>query len=60
MFTASLGLDANIQTQSKELRKTRGLKPLRDSETLASQVANSLGKCIKSHMQGTQLKLHSL
>ena len=40
MITASLGLGANIQTQSKELRKTKGLNTINGNEAQVQIITN--------------------
>ena len=44
MFTASLGLGANIQTQSKELRKTKGLNIFKGNEAQVQIITGIKGK----------------
>ena len=44
MFTASLGLGANIQTQSKELRKTKGLNTIKGNEAQMQIITGNKGK----------------
>ena len=44
MFTASLGLGANIQTQSKELRKTKGLNIFKGIEAQVQIIIWKQGK----------------
>jgi hypothetical protein len=44
MFTASLGLGANIQTQSKELRKTKGLNTFKGNEAQVQIITGNKGK----------------